>query len=191
MAEGAILAALIVAQWYDTPSNFRALCAEIRAEIQNLRVDIRACSAHFRGDLAGLREDIKALTVRLARIEGLLAGYLAARGPLQRHDAPLTDPIRSASAVWKPACASRAIDRSTPAVGATVELTRAVEFTHKLQRATRDPRTHRNPLPPAPPHLQQPTTANSARLGRPAASRPQHRDPVVTLFQRINSRVGL
>ena len=119
LAVGAIWAALIVAQWYETRRDFRALRAEIRAgiqglrqdlradirslrtgiradiqglrqasraNIQNLRADVRADSAHNRGDLAGLRKDIQALTVRMARIEGFLVGYFAARGPRDRHD---------------------------------------------------------------------------------------------------------
>ena len=98
-----------MAQWYETRRNFRALRAEIHAGIQglredlradfqglrqeihqdfhNLRADIRADSAHIRGDFAGLRRDLQALTVRIARIEGFLVGYFAARGPLHRHAA--------------------------------------------------------------------------------------------------------
>ena len=119
MAVGAILALLIVAQWYDTRREIRTLRAEFRAGIQELRQDlrgdfrslrsgiradtrglrpefraniqslgvaIRADTAHVRGDLTGLRNDIQALTVRVARIEGLLVGYFAARGPRDRHD---------------------------------------------------------------------------------------------------------
>ena len=98
MAVGAILAALIVAQWYDTRRNFRALRAEIqglreefRYGIRSLRTEFRADVQGFRqevrGDFADLRRDVQALTVRMARIEGFLLGYFAERGPLGRHDA--------------------------------------------------------------------------------------------------------
>ena len=70
----------------------RGLRPGFRANIQSLRADIRADSAHVRGDLAGLRRDIQALTVRMARIEGFLVGYFAARGPLDRHGQRLNDP---------------------------------------------------------------------------------------------------
>ena len=98
---GAILAALIVAQWYDTRRNFDALRAEVRAESQGLREDfrdgIRSLRTEFRadvqgsrqevrGDFADLRSDIQALTVRMARIEGFLVGYFAERGPRDRRD---------------------------------------------------------------------------------------------------------
>ena len=109
LAVGAIWAALIVANRYETRRDFRALRAEIRAgiqglredlradfrglrqevraDIQNLRANVRPDSAHIRGDLAGLRQDIQALTARMARIEGFLVGYFAARGPRDRHAA--------------------------------------------------------------------------------------------------------
>ena len=105
LAVGAIWVALLVVQRYETRRDVRALRAEIRAgtqslrqdlradfkglrqevrqDFKNLRTDIRSGSAHVRGDLAGLRKDIQALTVRMARIEGLLVGYFAARN---RHD---------------------------------------------------------------------------------------------------------
>ena len=105
LAVGAIWVALLVVQRYETRRNIRALRAETRAGIQglredlradfkglrqevhqnfqNFRTDLRSDSAHVRGNLAGLRKDIQALTVRMARIEGLLVGYFAARN---RHD---------------------------------------------------------------------------------------------------------
>lgn len=98
---GAILAALLVAQWYDTRRNIRALRAEICAGIQGLREDFRAdfrslrtggrADIHgfrqeVRGNFADLRRDVQNLTVRTARIEGFLVGYFAARDPLDRHD---------------------------------------------------------------------------------------------------------
>ena len=93
MAVGAILAALIVAHWYDMRRNLRALRAEIRglredfrSDIQDLRQGIRADVSHVHNDLAGLRKDIQTLIVRMARIEGFLLGYFAARGPRDRHD---------------------------------------------------------------------------------------------------------
>ena len=102
LAVGAIWAALIVAQWYETRRNFRALRAEIRAEIQGLReefrygirslrtefrADVQGFRQEVRGDFADLRRDVQALTVRMARVEGFLVGYFAERGPLGRHDA--------------------------------------------------------------------------------------------------------
>ena len=42
LAVGAIMAALILAYWYDMRRNFRTLSAETRAEIQGLREDLRA-----------------------------------------------------------------------------------------------------------------------------------------------------
>ena len=83
--------------WYETRRDLRALRAEVRAGIhglrkdcragvRGLRQDVRSDPSHICGDLAGLRRDIQALTVRMARIEGLLLGYVAARGPLDRHD---------------------------------------------------------------------------------------------------------
>ena len=64
MAVGAILAALIVAHWYDMRRNFRALRAEVRAEIQGLREDLRADIRHLRtglrADFQGLRQEIRA-----------------------------------------------------------------------------------------------------------------------------------
>lgn len=59
---------------------------DCRAGVRGLRQDVRSDPSHICGDLAGLRRDIQALTVRMARIEGLLLGYVAARGPLDRRD---------------------------------------------------------------------------------------------------------
>ena len=93
----AICAVLIVVHWYETRRDVRALRAEVRAGIRSLRKerragvrglrqDVRSDSSHICGDLADLRRDIQDLTVRMARMEGLLLGYVAARGPLDRRD---------------------------------------------------------------------------------------------------------
>ena len=98
---GAILAGMLVAQWYDTRRNFDTRRAEVLAEVQGLRRDfqdgIRSLRTEFRaaaqrsrqedrGDFADSHNDIQALTVRMARIKGFLVGYFATRGSLHRRD---------------------------------------------------------------------------------------------------------
>ena len=62
-------------------TEFQGLRHEVHADFQNPRAEVRSDTAQFRGDLTGLRKDIQALNVRIARIEGFLVGYFAARGP--------------------------------------------------------------------------------------------------------------
>ena len=68
LAVGATMIGLLLALWRDA-----------RADTQALRVEVR-------GDLADLRKDVQGLTERMSRLEGVIEGIFAGRGPRDRHD---------------------------------------------------------------------------------------------------------
>ena len=79
---------LIVAIWRDLRANMRRLREEIRADTRRLRAetrdDIQSFQTEVHADTQSLRRDIQALTVRMARLEGLILGLFAGRGAPRR-----------------------------------------------------------------------------------------------------------
>lgn len=60
--------------------------AEMRADMQDFRTEVRASFAQIRSDLDDVRKDVEALTERVSRLEGVIEGLFAPRGPRDRHD---------------------------------------------------------------------------------------------------------
>ena len=70
-----------------------AVGATVIGLLVTFRRDARAEMAEVRSDLANLRKDVQALTERVSRLEGrvshlegVIEGFLARRGPRDRHD---------------------------------------------------------------------------------------------------------
>ena len=63
-----------------------AVGATLIGLLVTFRRDARAEMADIRSDLADLRKDVQALTERVSRLEGVIEGFFAGRGPRNRHD---------------------------------------------------------------------------------------------------------
>ena len=77
LAVGATVIGLLLTFRRDARADSQELRAEVRADLAGVRAEL----TEFRSDLADLRTDVQALTERVSRIEGVIEGLFAGRGP--------------------------------------------------------------------------------------------------------------
>ena len=70
----AVLLTVTLAQGASIRADVDNLRMEVRADVDSLRMEVRADVAALREDVANIRDDLHTLSERVARIEGALAG---------------------------------------------------------------------------------------------------------------------